>query len=356
MLCKRLQPGDIALIAHRDLDALAAQDLVERDVKAVVNTCDIFSGEYPAQGAKYLLDKGIFVLDNVGEEIFSLVAEGETVEINGRSICNRRRKLGQGRVLQRELLKQKLAFAEENLNRQLDLFVQNTLDYARQEKSLILGRLTLPDLNTKMAGKHVLIVIRGKNYKQDLRMIRSYIREIEPVLIGVDGGGDALCALGLKPHLIIGDMDSVEDVTLRKAGEIVVHAYPDGRAPGMARISRLGLKAKKLALPGTSEDLAFLLAYEKKAELIVAVGSHSHMLDFLEKGRKGMASTFLVRLKVGHKLVDARGLANLYHGGVRWKHLSALLIAALFPIAVLAAFSSLVRHFFYLLFWKFGLY
>ena len=356
MLCKRLQPGDIALIAHRDLDALAAQELVEKNIKAVINVYNIFSGEYPAQGAQYLLDKGIYILDNVGEKIFSLVTEGEIIKISGNSIYSRRQKLGQGRVLQKEILHQKLASAEKNLNRQLDLFVQNTLDYVRQEKNLILGNLVMPELKTKLAGEHVLIVIRGKNYKQDLQMIRSYIREVKPVLIGVDGGGDALCALGLKPHLIIGDMDSVEDATLRKAEEIVVHAYPDGLAPGMARISRLGLKAKILAAPGTSEDLAFLLAYEKKAELIVAVGSHSHMLDFLEKGRKGMASTFLVRLKVGHKLVDARGLAHLYRSGVRWQYLSVLLAAALFPIAVLAAFSPLVRHFFYLLSWKFGLH
>ncbi len=356
MLCKRLQPGDIALIAHRDLDALAAQELVEKEIKAVINAHDIFSGEYPAQGAKYLLNKGIFVLDNVGENIFSRVTEGETIVINGDSVYYRRQKLGQGRILQKEILQQKSALAEKNLNRQLNLFVQNTLDYLHQEKNIILDDFFMPELKTKLAGRHVLIVIRGKNYKKDLQMIRSYIKDVKPVLIGVDGGGDALCALGLRPHLIIGDMDSVEDATLKKAGEIVVHAYPNGLAPGMARISRLGLKAKVIAMTGTSEDLALMLAYEKKAELIVAVGSHSHMLDFLEKGRKGMASTFLVRLKVGPKLVDARGLAHLYQGGAKWQYLSALLVAALFPIVLLAAFSPLVRHFFYLLGWKFGLH
>ncbi|MGI6309042.1 MAG: putative cytokinetic ring protein SteA [Dethiobacteria bacterium] len=355
-LCKRLQPGDIALIDHQDLDELAAQELVEKDIKAVINACNIFTGEYPAQGAKYLLDKGIYTLDNVSDKIFFHIPEGEVIKINGNSIYYQGRKIGQGRVLKSDLLQHKLALAERNLNRQLDLFVQNTLDYVRKEKHLILGNLEMPELRTKFAGKHVLIVIRGKNYKQDLQMIRSYIRDVKPVLIGVDGGGDALCEIGLKPHLIIGDMDSVEDATLRKAGEIVVHAYRDGFAPGRKRISRLGLKAKIIAAPGTSEDLAFLLAYEKKAELIVAVGSHSHMLDFLEKGRKGMASTFLVRLKVGHKLVDAKGLAHLYQGGVRWQYLSVLLAAALFPIAVMAAFSPLVRHFFYLLSWRFGLH
>ncbi|RJX23643.1 MAG: hypothetical protein C4554_10220 [Dethiobacter sp.] len=356
MLCKRLRPGDIALIAHRNLDELAAQDLVEKGVKAVINAYNTFSGEYPARGTKYLLDKGVYVLDSVGDGIFSRLSEGEVVTITGNSIISCGQNLGKGRIIENNFLQKKFYLAEKNLKHQLDLFVQNTMEYARKEKDLILGNLEIPHLKTSLLGKHVLIVVRGKNYKKDLRAIRSYIKEVKPVLIGVDGGGDALCEMGFRPHLIIGDMDSVEDGTLKKAGEIIVHAYPDGTAPGMERINLLGLEARLFPAPGTSEDLAFLIAYEKKAELIVAVGSHSHMIDFLEKGRKGMASTFLVRLKIGDKLVDARGLAHLYRGGVRWQYLSALLAAAAFPVAVLTILSPLVRHFFYLLSWRFGLH
>jgi uncharacterized membrane-anchored protein len=355
MLCKRLKTGDIALIAHRNLDELAAQELVEKGIKAVINADDTFSGEYPALGTSYLLQRGVFILDHVGDGIFSRVREGAIVSIVGNSVYYNGEIIGQGRIIDQKLLAKKYALAEKNLKHQLDLFVQNTLEYARREKNLILGNLEIPEIKTRLSGKHVLIVVRGKNYKRDLWAIRSYIKEVKPVLIGVDGGGDAICELGFKPHLIIGDMDSVEDSTLRKAGEIIVHAYPDGTAPGMERIKRLGLEASIIAAPGTSEDLAFLVAYDQKAELIVAVGSHSHMIDFLEKGRKGMASTFLVRLKIGDKLVDARGLAHLYCGGVRWKYLSALLVAALFPVVVLAMMSPLVRHFFYLLSWRFGL-
>lgn len=351
-LCKRLQPGDIALIAHPDLDELAAQELVEKRVKAVINACNIFSGDYPAQGTKILLEEDIFVIDNVGENIFSQLMEGEIVTIAGNAIYSNRKKVAQGRIMKKEILFDQMLRAEENLNRKLDIFVQNTLCFARKEKELILGKLDIPELKTKIEGKHVLIVVRGKDYKKDLRAIFSYIKEVRPILIGVDGGGDALRELGFHCHIIIGDMDSVEDTTLFKAGEIIVHAYPNGRAPGMERISRLGLQAKIISSPGTSEDLALLLAYEKKASLIVAVGSHSHMLDFLEKGRKGMASTFLVRLKIGAKLVDAKGLAHLYRGNLRWQPFSFLLAAALFPITVLAALSPLIRHFLFLFFWK----
>ena len=243
-LCKRLQPGDIALIAHKNLDELAGQELAERGVKAVINVDNTFNGEYPALGTKVLLDQGIYVLDNVGDKLYSLLREGEIVTIAGSTIYCREEMLGQGRVISKQFLKKKLDQAEKNLKKQLDLFVQNTLEYARREKDLILKNLDIPDIKTRLAGKHVLIVVRGKNYKKDLQAIRSYIREVQPVLIGVDGGGDALCMMGLRPHLIIGDMDSVEDRSLKKAGEIIVHAYPDGRAPGMERISRMGLKQK----------------------------------------------------------------------------------------------------------------
>ncbi len=351
-LCKRLHPGDIALIDHPDLDEVAAQELAERGVKAVINACNIFSGDYPAQGTKILLEEDIFIIDNVGKEIFSQLVEGEIITIAGNVIYAKRKKLAQGRIMKKEILSDHMLRAEENLNHKLDFFVQNTLNFARKEKELILGKLNIPELETKIEGKHVLIVVRGKNYKKDLRAISSYIKEVKPILIGVDGGGDALRELGFHCQIIIGDMDSVEDATLFKAEEIIVHAYPNGEAPGMSRISRLGLPAKVIPAPGTSEDLAFLLAYEEKAALIVAVGSHSHMLDFLEKGRKGMASTFLVRLKIGAKLVDAKGLAHLYRGNFRWKSFSFLLASALFPIVVLATLSPLVRHLLYLFFWK----
>jgi uncharacterized membrane-anchored protein len=354
LLCKRLQQGDIALICHHNLDELAAQELVEKRVKAVLNSVSIFTGEYPARGTELLLKEGIYVLDKVGEKTFSELQEGESITIKGNSIFRCSSLVGEGRIIKNSFLQKQMLLAEKNLKYQLDLFVQNTLEYARREKDLILGKLLFPTLKTEMAGKHVLIVVRGKNYKKDLQTIRAYIKAEKPVLIGVDGGGDALCEMGFKPDLIIGDMDSVGDKTLQRAGEIIVHAYPDGLAPGEPRIQQLGLKAKIIAAPGTSEDIAFLLAYENKAELIVAVGSHSHMLDFLEKGRKGMASTFLVRLKVGEKLVDARGLTHLYRRGLGWQDFSALLAAALFPIVILVVFSPLARHIISLLCWRFG--
>ncbi|RQD74507.1 MAG: hypothetical protein D5R97_07745, partial [Candidatus Syntrophonatronum acetioxidans] len=217
-------------------------------------------------------------------------------------------------------------------------------------KGMITGELPLPYPGISLKGKHVLVVVRGQNYKEDLITILPYIREVKPVIIGVDGGADAVREFGLKPHLIIGDMDSVSDDTLKSGGEIIVHAYTDGRAPGLDRIKELGLCYKLLPAPGTSEDAALLLAYEMGAGLIIALGTHSSMIDFLDKGRKGMASTFLVRLKVGSKLVDARGVSQLYPGKISPSLLAGLFLAAFIPILLLIFFSPTIQHIFHLLF------
>ncbi len=232
---------------------------------------------------------------------------------------------------------------------ELDNFVDNTLEYAKKEKDILLGNLEVPYLKTHILNRHVLIVVRGSSYKEDLKTISSYIDEERPVLIGVDGGADALLEFGLKPDIIVGDMDSVSDTALCSGAEIVVHAYANGKAPGLERVQSMDLEAAVCPMPGTSEDLAMILAWEYGASLIVAVGTHSNMIDFLEKGRKGMGSTFLVRLKVGSILVDARGVSQLYKQNLHSRYLLQLLVAALVPIVILLWVSPASKPFFRLL-------
>jgi len=205
----------------------------------------------------------------------------------------------------------------------------------------------VPDIRTPIGGRHVLIVVRGEGYTEDLHILRSYLHDFKPVLIGVDGGADALLEWGLKPDLIVGDMDSVSDEALRCGAELVVHVYPepDRPSPGWERVRTMGLEAQSFAVHATSEDIAMLLAYEKGAELITAVGTHFSLVDFLDKGRGGMASTFLVRLRVGSRLVDARGVSKLYRRGPAWQPVSWIVLAALFPVAVVVGMSPPLRHF-----------
>ncbi|MGE5550245.1 MAG: putative cytokinetic ring protein SteA [Bacteroidota bacterium] len=335
-LVKRLRPSEIAVIDHQDLDQVAAEGLVRARVKAVVNASPSISGKYPNLGPQVLVNAGVVLLDNAGRAIMQQIREGAAIEIRGAAVWQDGREIARGALLDRDRVAALMLKTRENLRVELEKFVQNTLDYAIKEKDLILGGVIPPEVNVPIDGRQVLVVVRGSNYREDLATLRSYITEVKPVLIGVDGGADALLEAGYRPDLLIGDMDSVSDEALRCGAEVIVHAYPDGRAPGLARIKALGVPCRLFPAPGTSEDIAMLLAYERGADLIVAVGAHSNMIDFLEKGRRGMASTFLVRLKVGSILVDARGVSRLYHSRLRTRYLILLVSAAFLPLLALA--------------------
>ncbi|MCL5104190.1 MAG: putative cytokinetic ring protein SteA [Armatimonadetes bacterium] len=338
-LAKRLRPGDIALIHHQDIDSTAAQMLVEAKVQAVINAVPCCSGRYPNLGPRVLLEAGVPIIDNAGEELFKGLREGEQIEIRDGAVCRGMDTLACGEILTREIADKLLERAKSHLGEVLEQFAENTLTYVTKEKSLLLDPANLPDVSTPINTRHALVVVRGESYKEDLGIVRAYIRDMKPVLIGVDGGADALIEIGLKPDIIIGDMDSVSDSALKSGAELIVHAYANGSAPGLARLQALNLAPHVCAVPGTSEDLALLLAYEKGAELIVAVGTHSHLIDFLDKGRRGMSSTFLTRLKVGNRLVDARGVSKLYVSRPNLRYVGVLAIAALVVIATVMALS-----------------
>lgn len=343
-LVKRLLPHEIAVINHHDLDKVAAQSLVAAKVRAVINAAPSLSDDYPNLGPLDLLEAGIYLLDNVGPEIMNLIDEETEVEIKDEYVFINGKLAAGGKVLTIDLVKKHMEDTKQRLGYVLGNFIENTLEYAHNEIDLVCGQLEIPKVNTVFQGRHTLIVVRGNNYKEDLSAIKSYVDEVRPVLIGVDGGADALLEFGYKPDIIIGDMDSITDKSLACGAELVVHAYPNGKAPGLQRVQDLGLSACIFPAPGTSEDIAMLLAYENDTELIVAVGTHSNMLDFLEKGRKGMASTFLVRLKVGPILVDAKGVNRLYKSPLKIRHLAELVLAALVPLAIFMVISPLTRQ------------
>jgi len=342
-LVKRLKPGDVAVIDHLDIDRVAAETLVERAPVVVVNAAQSISGRYPNAGPAILVEAGIPLLDAVGQTVFEL-AEGAQVQVDQDGVVRLDgAEVASGEWLRPEDVRKRMDAAKDNLATALEDFTLNTLSYVRRDRDLLLEGLEIPTLRTRLRDRHVLVVVRGHDYKKDLSTLRGYIQEFRPALIGVDGGADALLEVGLKPDLILGDMDSVTNHALTSGAEIVVHAYPDGRAPGKERVEALGLEPLVLPGAGTSEDMAMLLAYESDCDLIVAVGSHASMVEFLDKGRPGMASTFLTRLKVGPKLVDAKGVNRLYRQGVRRADLIFLVVAALAAMLVISLVSEPVR-------------
>ncbi|HWP95892.1 MAG TPA: putative cytokinetic ring protein SteA [Syntrophomonadaceae bacterium] len=354
-LVKRLKRNEIAVINHDDIDEVAANSLIDIKPMAILNTQASVTGRYPAKGVYRILKAGIPVIDMLDDSIFEKIREGSWIEIRNNQVWAQGRQLAKGQVLTLDWVAEKLREGNANIQSGLDRFVENTLEYAKKEKDILLGNLDVPSLEAQIQGRHVLIVVRGSGYKEDLKTISSYIQEEKPVLIGVDGGADALLDFGLKPDIIVGDMDSVSDEALRSGAQLVVHAYTDGSAPGKERLDKMELNASTFPMPGTSEDVAMIMAWENGARLIVAVGSHSNMIDFMEKGRQGMGSTLLVRMKVGPILVDARGVSQLYKQSMHKSYLFEMLVAAMVPIIIILWVSPATKPFFRLIILQFRL-
>ncbi|OWZ84056.1 thiamin pyrophosphokinase [Natranaerobius trueperi] len=356
-LVAELKQGDIAVIAHENLDEIAAESLVEAGITAVINIEDSMTGFYPNQGPRVLLRENIPLIDKVEGEKLRQFLENKSncyLTIADNKVYHNEKKITEGRLITKKTLENLERKAEENFENRLKEFVENTFNYVIPEKELMFKNLELSDLPGDMYelinNKHCVIVVRGKDYQSDLKTISEYINQENPILIGVDGGGDALLDRGFIPDVILGDMDSVSDRALKKAKYLLVHAYPNGEAPGGDRLQDLGLKYYNIPAPGTSEDVALLTAFQLNARLLIALGTHTHVIDFLEKGRKGMASTFLARLKVGEKLVDAKGVSQLYRPRVRIHALGMILFAAIIPVIILASLSPVVAHFFRLIY------
>ena len=335
-LTKRLRPGEIAIIDHEDIDRVAAEALVEREPAAVLNVAASTSGRYPNAGPRILVDAGIVLVDSLGDEVFEGIRDGERITVEDGRVLLEGEPIAEGARQDDASVTASQEASREGLSEQLELFAENTMEYMLRERALLLDGIGAPEVATRMDGRPVLIVVRGYHYKEDLATLKPFLRENRPVIIGVDGGADAVLEAGFRPDMIIGDMDSVSDRALRSGSELVVHAYRDGRAPGMERLAELGLAEGAVSFPasGTSEDIAMLLADEKGASVIVAVGTHGTLEEFLDKGRAGMSSTFLTRLRIGSKLVDAKGVSRLYRQRISTFQLVLLALAGLAALAV----------------------
>jgi len=344
-LAKRLLPGEFAVIDHEDLDTVAAESLLSAGVGAIINAADCISGRYPNPGPLLLPAAGVAVIDGVGSKVMDAIEDGTLVTIDGARILVDGIVVAEGTRQDTASFGAVLEHARTNMGDELQRFAENTLSYIQSEGHLLIDQPDIPDIPVDFSGRQVLVVVRGVDYKQDLQLLRrsGYLKEQKPLLIGVDGGADAIMELGLIPDVIIGDMDSVSEGALRCGAVLIVHGYIDGRAPGAELLDQLGLEHIVFASAGTSEDIAMLVAFERGAELIVAVGTHSSMVDFLDKGRPGMASTFLVRIKVGPILVDAKGVSRLYDTRVQGRDLIIMVVAALATLIVIGMVSEPVR-------------
>lgn len=339
-LVKGLRPGDVAVIDHEDIDRVSGEDLVESGVRCVLNAARSSTGRYPNIGPLILAESGVHLVDLPGQPLFDELSEGELITVKDGTVLRDGEPVFEGEVQKLDGIRHAHDRQRLKLGEALEAFAENTMSHIRDERELLGGRLDLPEFDTRFRDRPCLIVVRGVGHQKDLRSLRPYVRDQQPVIVAVDGGADAILEQGLEPDMIVGDMDSASDGALRSGAELVVHAYPDGRAPGRERVDRLGLPYKVVPAPATSEDVAMLVAAEKGADLIVMVGSHFNLMEFLDKNRKGMSSTFLTRLRVGEILVDAKGVSRLYRPSAGGGPIAVLALAALATLVVIVISSD----------------
>ncbi|HWD10277.1 MAG TPA: putative cytokinetic ring protein SteA [Solirubrobacteraceae bacterium] len=352
LLVKHLVPGDIALIDHLDIDRVSAEELIAAEAAAVLNCRPSSGGSYPNLGPQLLVEAGIVLIDLPDDALFDTVADGDPLTVRalardgaapGAEVLRKGVVLARGELLDIDRVSAETDARRKEIGEALERFAHNTIEHMREERELLAGRIQLPRFATDFRDRSTLVVVRGVGHQRDLRALRPFIRDLRPVIVAVDGGADALLEEGLKPGMIVGDMDSASERALRCGAELVVHSYPDGRAPGRHRLEQLGLAFKLVPAPGTSQDIAMLIAAEKGARLIVSVGSQFNLVDFLDRNRKGMSSTFLTRLRIGEILVDAKGVSRLYHPRPGLTPLLVVIAAGLLAMIAVVGLTPALR-------------
>jgi uncharacterized membrane-anchored protein len=340
-LVKRLGPSDVAVIDHVNIDRIAAEELIATGVRAVLNASPSSNGRYPNAGPLLLARAGVRLLDVEDCDPFEVLRDGEALTVSpSGAVSVGESEVLSGRPLAVEELERQLDEQRERVDEALAEFAENTVAHVRQETDLLTGSVEFPPTRASFRDRHVLIVVRGEHHRRDLVALRAYIRDVRPLVVAVDGGADGALEMGLKPDVILGDMDSAGDAALRCGAELIVHAYPDGRAPGRERLLEMGLEHAVLPAAGTSEDVAMLMAYEKGATLIVSVGAHFNLIEFLDRKRGGMSSTFLTRLRIGDRLVDAKGVSRLYNPGFGFAPVALFLLAFAILLTIVVISSA----------------
>lgn len=336
-LARRLFPGDIAVIDHVDIDRTAAVALAEAGVVAVVNAAPSISGRYPNLGPQALVDAGIALVDNVGADAFTGISDGDLLRIVDDTVYSGDTAVASGVRQDAASVAAALDSAKDGLASQLEAFGANALEHLRRERRLLLDGTGVPLVDTQLCGRQIVVVTRAFDYETDLAALKPFIKETTPVLIGVDAGTDVLLKAGYRPDLVVTTGDDVSDAALQTGAEVVRVIAPGDRQPSTDRLERLGIEPVDFAATGTAEDAALLLAHTAGAELIVLVGSHSSLVEFLDRGRSSMASAFLTRAAVGPRLVDAKAVAAMYRNRLRsWWVALVLLVAVVLVAAAVA--------------------
>lgn len=328
-----MKRGEIAIIDHPDLDRISAAALVAANPTAVLNAARSTTGRYPNLGPSLLLEAGVPLIDDLGPDVLA-IRDGRSIRIGGGAVYAGKDLIAEGVEQDRETIDAALEDAREGLPLQLAAFAAGTVEYLDSEKEMLLDGVGLPSLTTELEGREVVVVMPSDSSASELKQLRKYIKERKPLLIGVGLGADVLRAAKHTPDLIVADMSAVPEEVLTCGAELVAYGPRGERPPGVARVEELGIEHAELVTASTAEDAALILAKAKGAELLVTVGSHTSLAEFLDQGRAGMSSAFLTRLAVGSSLVAAPAMARLHRPHIATWQLIMLIVAAFIALGV----------------------
>jgi uncharacterized membrane-anchored protein len=347
-LLRRVRPGDIAVLDVLDLDRITADALVDAEIAAVINASQSVSGRYPNQGPEVLVANGVTLIDETGPDVFKKIKDGAKVRLHNGGVYSGDRRLIRGTERTDEEITDMMQEAKSGLVAHLEAFAGNTIEFIRSESPLLIDGIGIPDVDIELRRRHVVVVADEEDATDDLKRLKPFIKEYQPVLIGVNSGADVLLKAGYRPQLIVGDPSNLSAEVLKSGAQVVLPADADGHAPGLERIQDLGVGAMTFPAAGSPADLALLLADHHGASLLVIAGQRANIETFFDRTRQDSnPSTFLTRLRVGEKVVDAKAVATLYHNRISGGAIALLILTML--IAVIAALwvsrtDTLVLH------------
>ncbi len=332
-----VRSGDVVVLDMVDLSAEAAQSLAERRVAAVVNVATSSSGRYPNLGPQLLVDAGIVLVDRVGEAVWQSLRSGDVVRVHEGAVFLGDITIATGVEMTSARVRDQLDEASSGLTNQLDSIVANAANTLRRDRAMLLEGAGIPAVATAIKGRPTVVVSDGPEAAADLKAIRSFIRDHDPVLIGVGAGADLLLDLGLRPNLLVGGGDDLSGRAIERSGEVVIVSAA-GRLDRPEQFEAHGLQPVVFTAAGTAENLAVLLADHNDAAVIVLVGAPSRLVDVVDADTADAAGTFIARLRAGSRVVDAQAVSWFARQRLSWFTPLLLLLAGV--VAVVAAVAT----------------
>ncbi|WP_224400577.1 putative cytokinetic ring protein SteA [Corynebacterium poyangense] len=339
---RRLAEGDIAVIDCPDISRRFAQRLIEANPAVVVNAAEFSTGAIPNFGPQMLLSAGVVLVEGVGSDVIHSFRDGKKgrVDEDGAVFVGDRH-VADGTVVDLHHAETKFDEAQQSLVDHMEAYFGNAIQFIHSESPLLIDGLGIPDTGVSIEGRTVIVVSPMPDLVERLGRLKPFIREQQPLIIGVDDAADVLIQAGYDVDIIVGNPADIAAETLRSGTRVVLPAEPDGHAAGLERIQDLGIGAMTFpAATDSATDLAFLLAEFYGAKLIVNVGPSLNLETIFGDSPQSNPAALLVRAKMGGRLVDSEALITMYYGH---SHSSgAWLWAVLGIITAIAAIVLLV--------------